>query len=138
MLNQKIIAKLLRFAKRKLDEKLKEKLSQEEAIKIIESKINDLAWEVENEKKVADNNFELSVAFSSYYTRAKKKMVELANEITMAHLKLDEIADELKAINIDISKYKKLSENIDKKEVIIAEQQEAKKSDEFNINKLYQ
>ncbi|MDF3047039.1 MAG: hypothetical protein K0R73_157 [Candidatus Midichloriaceae bacterium] len=133
MLKPKVIDKLIKINQESLDQKIKEKSDQEIVVAELQNNIDRIASEIESEKAAATQNPEITYAFQNYYLHAKRKLLELAAQLTLEQLRLDSIIEELKIIHVEISKYEHLKDKL-KLEFLAAEaKREAKIIDEFNI-----
>lgn len=137
MISKKTLNKLIKILERSILQKLSEKSIIESLIKSIEKDIDNLAYQIENEKQVASLNPSLIRCFTPYYQESMRKMARFASDITLATHKADVILNELKNLHIDQKKYKLLLEKININFKRSQEKKEIKEVDELNTIKIY-
>jgi hypothetical protein len=133
MLKPKVIDKLIKINEENLEQKIKEKSDQDIVVAELQKKIDAIAHEVELEKAVATQNTDITYAFQNYYLQAKRRLLELAAQLTIEQLRLDSIIEELKTIHMEVRKYEYLSDKLRAESLKAEAKQEAKLLDEFNI-----
>jgi hypothetical protein len=133
MLKPKVIDKLIKINEENLEQKIKEKSDQDIVVAELQKKIDAIAHEVELEKAVATQNTDITYAFQNYYLQAKRRLLELAAQLTIEQLRLDSIIEELKIIHMEVRKYEYLSDKLKAESLTDEAKKEAKLIDEFNI-----
>ncbi|MCE2992288.1 MAG: hypothetical protein LW825_05145 [Candidatus Jidaibacter sp.] len=133
MLKPKVIDKLIKINEENLEQKIKEKSDQDIVVAELQKKIDAIAHEVELEKAVATQNTDITYAFQNYYLQAKRRLLELAAQLTIEQLRLDSIIEELKIIHMEVRKYEYLSDKLKAESLKDEAKKEAKLIDEFNI-----